>query len=177
MRSRKRLQPLIAEVSPGSALFKVADEHLIGTQGISAVLLDDVVRVDHIASGLAHLLAVLAQDHAVAGALLVRLRAVDTTPMVIQELVPEPAVQQVQGGMLHTAVVPVYGHPVFQRLLGGKFLVVVRIRSTAGSTRRNRPTGAWYPSPAWPGAPQTGQVVFTQSVMAARGLSPVSVGS
>ena len=50
-----------------------------------------------------------------------------TTPMIIQELMPEAAVQQVERGVLHTAVVPVDWHPVLERFLGCKLLVVVRV--------------------------------------------------
>ena len=46
---------------------------------------------------------------------------------VIQELVPEAAVQQMQRGVLHAAVVPVDRRPVFERFLGGQRLVVVRV--------------------------------------------------
>ena len=45
----------------------------------------------------------------------------------MQEQVPEPAVEQVQGSVLHAAVVPVHRHPVFQRLGRSQRLVVVRI--------------------------------------------------
>ena len=46
---------------------------------------------------------------------------------VIEELMPEPGVQQMQRGVLHAAVVPVHGRPVFQGLLGGQGLVVVGV--------------------------------------------------
>ena len=41
---------------------------------------------------------------------------------------PEAGVEQMQGGMLHSAVVPVNRHPVIQGLLAGKGLVVAGIR-------------------------------------------------
>ena len=46
---------------------------------------------------------------------------------VIQKLVPEAAVEQVERGVLHAAVVPVDRAPVVQRLLGGECFVIVRV--------------------------------------------------
>ena len=46
---------------------------------------------------------------------------------VIQKLVPEAAVEQVERGVLHAAVVPVDWAPVVQCLLGGERFVIVRI--------------------------------------------------
>ena len=43
---------------------------------------------------------------------------------------PETAVQQVQGGVLHAAVVPIHGAPVLQGLLAGDSVVVVGIAVT-----------------------------------------------
>ena len=61
-----------------------------------------------------------------AGALLIGLRGLDQT-QVMQKQVPETAVEQVQRGVLHAAVVPVQGHEVVQRLLAGERLVVMRV--------------------------------------------------
>ena len=46
---------------------------------------------------------------------------------VIEELVPEAAVQQMQRGVLHAAVVPVDGQPVVELLAVRQTLVVMRI--------------------------------------------------
>ena len=105
-----------ARRAPRSGLFKVADEHLVQAHGVRAVLVNDLVGVDDIAAGLAHLLAVLAEDHAVRGALGVRLGRGNNAD-IIEELVPEAAVEQVERGVLHAAVVPVDGRPVVERLL------------------------------------------------------------
>ena len=69
---------------------------------------------------------VQAQDHAVGGALLVRLGSGHHAD-IVQELVPETAVQQMQGGVLHAAVVPVHGRPVLQRFLGGQSVLAVGV--------------------------------------------------
>ena len=47
--------------------------------------------------------------------------------LIIEEFMPEPGIQQVQCGMLHTAVVPVYRHPVIQCLFAGQCLFIIRI--------------------------------------------------
>ena len=79
--------------------------------------------------------------------------------------------------MLHAAVVPVDRHPVIQRLLRRPKAFLL-----CGSQYRIK----YQEEPAHcgmvsvsrlAGPPQCGQVVFTQSVMAASGDSPVSVGS
>ena len=46
---------------------------------------------------------------------------------VVQELVPETAVQQMQGGVLHAAVVPVHGTPVVLSVLAHQSIGVVGI--------------------------------------------------
>ena len=120
------LRALDGLVGPGNGLLKVADEHDVQAHGICAVLIDDIIGVDDVAAGLRHLLAALAEDHAVAGALLIRLLGRHDAD-VIQELMPEAAVEQVERGVLHAAVVPVDRAPVIQSLLGGERLVVVRI--------------------------------------------------
>ena len=69
---------------------------------------------------------VQAQNHSMAGALCVRFRSRHHTD-IIQEFVPETGVQQVQCGMLHTAVIPVDRSPVLKRFFAGKSLVIVRV--------------------------------------------------
>ena len=98
--------------APGSRFLKVSHEHLIEPQGIGAVFPDDVVGIDDVSTGFAHLLAVLAQYHAVAGALGVRLLA-GNNALIVKELVPEPGVEQMKRRVLHAAVVPVNREPVF----------------------------------------------------------------
>ena len=124
--------------TPRRGLFKVADEHFIQAHGVRAIGIDDLIRIDDIAAALGHFLAVLAQDHAVARAAGIRLLGRHHTD-VIQELMPETAVQQVQRGVLHAAIVPVDRRPVFQRLLGGQRLVVVRIHIAQEIPRRTSP--------------------------------------
>ena len=66
---QEALAALDSLVAPADGLLEVADEHDVQAHGVRAVLGYDVVGVDHVAAGLGHLLAALAQDHAVAGAL------------------------------------------------------------------------------------------------------------
>ena len=137
---QKALAALDRLVRPHCGLFKVADEHDVQAQGVRAVGLHNIVRIDHIPPGLGHFLPTLAQDHAVAGALLVGLlggRHAD----VVQEFVPEPGVEQVEGGVLHAAVIPVYRGPVVQRLLGGQGIAVVGVHIPQEVPGGARPLG------------------------------------
>ena len=85
--------------------------------------------------------------------------------MSIEELVPEPRIEQVERGVLHAAVVPVHGRPVVQPLRGSPGPGRCAGRCSAGSTRTIRPTAAWCRSRASRGPPHFGQVVLTQSVI------------
>ena len=109
---QEALAALHGVVRPSGGLFEVADEHNVHAHGVRPVLGHHVIGVDHVPPGLGHLFPALAQDHAMAGALVVGLREGDH-PQVIEELVPEPGVEQVEGGVLHAAVVPVHLAPVF----------------------------------------------------------------
>ena len=60
---------------------------------------------------------------------------------VIQELVPEAAVQQMQRGVLHAAVIPIDRAPVFERFLGAQRLIVVRVHIAQEVPGRARPLG------------------------------------
>ena len=111
---------------PGGRLLKIADEHLIKPHGIRAVFIDNIVRVYNVSAGFAHLLAVFTQNHAVARALLVGLLSGHHTD-IIKEFMPEAAVEQVERGMFHAAVIPIHRRPVFKRFLGGKRFIIMRI--------------------------------------------------
>jgi len=60
---------------------------------------------------------------------------------VVEELVPEPGVQQMQRRVFHAAVVPVDGRPVVERFLGRERLVVVRIHVAQIVPARAGPLG------------------------------------
>ena len=60
---------------------------------------------------------------------------------VVQELMPEPAVQQMQGGVLHAAVVPVDRGPVLQCLLGSEGVLAVRVHVAQEVPGRTGPLG------------------------------------
>ena len=100
--------------APRNRLIERAHEHLVHAESVCADFVDDIIRIDDVAARLGHLLAVLAQNHAVAGALLVGFGR-GNHANVMQEQVPEAAVQQVQGRVLHAAVVPVHRQPVPER--------------------------------------------------------------
>ena len=88
------------------------------------VLINNIIRVDHISAALGHLFPVLAQDHSMTGTFAIRLR-IRRHANVIKELMPEPAVQQMQRSMLHAAVIPVHRTPISQCLFGSQRIVVV----------------------------------------------------
>ncbi len=115
--------------APRSGLFEIADKHLIQAHGVCAVFADDIVGIDDVPAGFAHLLAVLAEDHAVAGAFGIRLRG-GNLPDIIEKFVPETAVKQVERGVLHAAVVPVHGGPVFQGFFACESVLIVGIHIT-----------------------------------------------
>ena len=58
--------------APWQAGFQRSHEHLVNAQSIRAVRCDDLIRIDDIAAGFAHLLIVLAQDHSLMEQLLER---------------------------------------------------------------------------------------------------------
>ena len=126
--------------TPGYGLIKCAHKHLIEPEGICAHLLHYIVGIDHVAPGLGHLFAVLAQYHAVAGALFVGLLG-GHYAYIIEELIPEAGVEQMQRGMLHASVVPVHGHPVFEGFTACKLLVVVGVAVAYEIPAGARPVG------------------------------------
>ena len=58
---------------PGLGGLQRAHEHFVQPHRVGAVLLDDLVGIDDVAAGLAHLLVVFAEDHALIDELLERL--------------------------------------------------------------------------------------------------------
>ena len=50
-----------------------------------------------------------------------------TTSDIVKESVPEARIDHMTCNVLHTAVVPVNGHPVFKRLLGGEHIGILGI--------------------------------------------------
>ncbi len=115
---------------PGLHHLQGAHEHLVATEGICAVLPDDLVRVDHVASALGHLLPVLAEDETLVDEPregLVRGHEAE----IEEHLVPEPRVEEVEHGVLRAAHVEVDGHPV--ALLRR---IPERLRRSVGSRKR-----------------------------------------
>ena len=54
---------------------------------------------------------------------------------------PEPGVEEMEGGVLHAAVVPIHLAPVAQRLLGGQGLVIVGVHVPQEVPGRPSPLG------------------------------------
>ena len=112
--------------APRNRLIERAHEHLVHAESVRANFINNVIRIDDVAARLGHLLAVLAKNHAVAGALLVGFRR-GNHANVMQEQMPETAVQQMQGRVLHAAVVPVHGQPIAKRFGRGNGCFAVRV--------------------------------------------------
>ena len=127
-----------AFIRPHGHLVKRPDKHFIQTERIGAIGGDNIVRIDHIAARLRHLLAVFSQNHSVRRPALIRFLGRHQS-QIIQKLMPETGIQQVQRGMLHSSVVPINIHPVIKRFLGGKFFAVVRIAITQEIPGRTGP--------------------------------------
>ena len=105
---------------------------------LAAVLLQQLVLL--LCGQVDEAVGVQAEDHAMGSALLVGFRRRDHTD-VVQELVPEPTVQQVQSGVLHAAVVPIHRRPVFQRLLGSDGVLAVGVHIAQEIPRGTGPLG------------------------------------
>ena len=141
----------------GAALFKIADEHLIQAHGVRAVVAARYRPGSPRCRGILDIFSPFSpRIMPWLVRFCIRLRGGHHAD-VVQELVPEAAVQQVQRGVLHAAVVPVHrassipappGWPAPCRCAGP---------CSAGSTRTSPPTGAWCPSPAWRGRRSAGR--------------------
>ena len=154
-RSRKRRQPRAPSVDHGIA-WSNAPMNISYMRKASAPSSSTIwSRVDHIAAGLGHLLAVRAEDHAVAGALLIRFGRGHHAD-VVEEAVPEAGIEQVQRGVApcrrctsppaaSTSFPP--WRPAHHRCGG---------RCSAGNTSSNRPTAAWCPVSRLAGAAALG---------------------
>ena len=62
-------------------------------------------------------------------------------PFVVEEVVPESRIEQVPDEVLLAAAVKVHGHPVLQKFVVGKFLVIVRIAVAEEIPARPRRAG------------------------------------
>ena len=123
---QETLAALDGVLVPRSCCAVITHEQYISTQGVCAVIFYDVQRVYHVTFGFTHLISVRSKDQSLNRTFCVRLRSVDYTD-VIQEMMPETGIDHVSGNMLHTAVVPVNRHPVFQFLRICQAFVIVRI--------------------------------------------------
>ena len=130
---------LYAIFRPGSAQIKRTDEHLIGTQRICTVLSYNIVRVYYVSSGLTDIFSPFSPRIMPWEVRFWYGSGARNNPLIIEELMPESGIEQMQCRVLHTAVVPVNRHPVFQRLCACECLVVVRIGITQEIPGRSRP--------------------------------------
>jgi hypothetical protein len=64
-----------------------------------ALLSNNIVGIDDVSAALAHFLAIGSQDHSLVHQLLEWLRVL-SNPQVIEDLVPEPGVQEMEDGVL-----------------------------------------------------------------------------
>ena len=112
--------------APRLGRFERAHEHLVHAQRVRAVFAHHVVGIDDVAARLAHLLAVLAEDHALVDEPHERFGRRDVAE-IEQHLVPEPRVEQVQHRVLRAADVEIDRHPVFLLVLRDERAVVLRI--------------------------------------------------
>ena len=96
---------------PRAALVPGAYEHEEAAQGVRAVAVHEVLRVDHVAAALAHLLRVLAQDDALVEEPL-NGSPKSTSPRSRIDLGQEAGVEQVQHRVLDAAGVLVYREPL-----------------------------------------------------------------
>ena len=92
------LGPLVGPVQtlfiPRHRFFQRPHEHFVQAQGVGPVLVDDVIRVHHVALGLGHLFVVGAQDHPLVNQIHERFLSWYQAK-VVEDLVPETGVQEV----------------------------------------------------------------------------------
>src|SRR5262249_32262292 len=118
--------------APGFHLFQGSHKHLVATKGVSAVLVDHVVRVHDVAARFRHFLVVFAEDNSLINQSLERLWLRDVAE-IEQDFVPETRVKQMQDRMLGAADVQIdatwllAGHPITLRLFAYETSIVVRI--------------------------------------------------
>jgi hypothetical protein len=91
---------------PWLHLFERAHEHFVEAQRVGTVFSNHVIGVHHVAAGLGHLLAVLAEDEALVDETLERLGRGDVAE-IEEHLVPEAGVEQVEHGVLGAADVEI----------------------------------------------------------------------
>ena len=142
MRSRNRLQPFHGAFVPRRGTCIVAHKEDIGAQNVRSVNVHHVVRVYDIALGLRHFLAVRTENQPLRRPLCIRLVARHYAD-IIKEFMPEARIDHVSGDVLHTAVVPVNGKPVFQFVRDLPEPCRCAGRYSAGSTTTTPPTAAW----------------------------------
>ena len=116
---------------PWLHLFERAHEHLIKSQRVGSVFLHDIVGIDHVASGLGHLLPVLAHDQPLVDEFLERFGRANVAE-IEKHLVPETGVEQVEHRVLGSADVEVDHprlliRPVFLGFLRDKSVGITRI--------------------------------------------------
>lgn len=92
--------------SPGFVLIKGTHEHLVEAEGVSAVIFDDVIRVDDITEGFGHFLSVLAHDETGGEVFFERFLGLEVAE-VVEDFVPEAGVEKMEDGVFFSADVEV----------------------------------------------------------------------
>ena len=96
---------------PGSGHLEIADEHLVGAQGVGAPVLHHFVRCDDVSPALGHLFSVLPQDHSLIAQALEGLGK-GQVPQITERLGPKAGVEQVHDRVLGPSHVHVHRKPV-----------------------------------------------------------------
>ena len=111
---------------PRSGTAVVPHKEDVGAQNVCAENVDHIVGVYYVSAGFGHLFTVGAENEALCGSLCVRL-CYGNYAQIIKEFVPETGIDHMARNVLHTAVVPVNGHPILELFGISQRLGVVRI--------------------------------------------------
>src|SRR6202035_1956716 len=118
--------------APGFHLLQRSHKHLVAAKGVSAVLVDHVVRINDVPTRLRHLLIVFTENDSLIDQALEWLRLRNITE-VEQHLLPEACIKQMQDRVLGAANIQIdttrllAAHPVALGLLSHETLIVVWI--------------------------------------------------
>lgn len=98
--------------APCDRLVERSHEHLIGPQGISSELIDDVIRIDDVSSSFAHFSSIFSHDESDIMILFERFLFRHDTD-VVQEFLPESRVDHMSRHVLSTSYIDIDITPIF----------------------------------------------------------------
>ena len=113
-------------IRPGRSRTVITHKEDVDAEDVGAHIVHDVVGVNDVTAGLGHLLSVRSEDQTLSGTLGIRLSGGHEAE-IVEEMMPEAGVDQMAGNVLHTAVIPVNGHPVAELVHIGQRLGVVGV--------------------------------------------------